>query len=177
MYDDRMEPIPYDEPTDLVAITVETYTARRSYEIAAEYRRRGVPVILGGVQPTLAARGMRRSTPTASSSAMPRPLGRGGRGCAARRAASRVYRGRPGRPQPGVLTRRDIFEGKGYLPISLVQFSRGCRFACDFCAVTRYFDRKQYMRAHRRDAAGDRDAATQAALLRRRQHRLRPRRR
>jgi hypothetical protein len=31
MYDDRMEPIPYHEPTDLVAITVETYTARRSY--------------------------------------------------------------------------------------------------------------------------------------------------
>ena len=38
LYDDRMEPIPYDEPTDLAAITVETYTARRGYEIAAEYR-------------------------------------------------------------------------------------------------------------------------------------------
>ena len=42
MYDDRMEPIPYDEPADLVAITVETFTARRAYEISAEYRRRGV---------------------------------------------------------------------------------------------------------------------------------------
>ena len=52
MYDDRMEPIPYQEPTDLVAITVETYTARRSYEIADEYRRRGVRVIMGGFQPT-----------------------------------------------------------------------------------------------------------------------------
>ena len=29
-YDDRMEPIPYDEPTDLVAISVETYTAKRA---------------------------------------------------------------------------------------------------------------------------------------------------
>ena len=51
--DDRLESIPYDEPTDLVAITVETFTARRAYEIAAAYRRRGVPVILGGFQPTL----------------------------------------------------------------------------------------------------------------------------
>ena len=42
LYDDRMEGIPYDEQTDLVAITVETYTARRSYEIASEYRQRGV---------------------------------------------------------------------------------------------------------------------------------------
>src|SRR2546430_6406719 len=53
LHDDRMEPIPYDEPTDLVAITVETYTARRAYEISAEYRARGVPVIMGGMQPTL----------------------------------------------------------------------------------------------------------------------------
>ena len=49
MYDDRMEPIPYDEPTDLVAITVETFTARRAYEISAEYRRRGVRVVMGGM--------------------------------------------------------------------------------------------------------------------------------
>ncbi|MGH6890888.1 MAG: hypothetical protein ACREEP_01385, partial [Dongiaceae bacterium] len=26
-YDDRMEPIPFDEPADLAAISVETYTA------------------------------------------------------------------------------------------------------------------------------------------------------
>ena len=49
MYDDRLEPIPYEEKTDLVAITVETFTARRSYEIADEYRKRGVKVIMGGI--------------------------------------------------------------------------------------------------------------------------------
>ena len=32
MYDDRLEPIPYEEKTDLAAITVETFTARRAYE-------------------------------------------------------------------------------------------------------------------------------------------------
>ncbi len=53
LYDDRIERIPYDEPTDLVAITVETFTARRAYEIAAEYRRRSVPVIIGGMHATL----------------------------------------------------------------------------------------------------------------------------
>ncbi|HKV10104.1 MAG TPA: B12-binding domain-containing radical SAM protein, partial [Thermoanaerobaculia bacterium] len=47
-YDDRMETVPYDEPTDLVALSVETYTARRAYQIASEYRRRGVPVAMGG---------------------------------------------------------------------------------------------------------------------------------
>ena len=52
-YDDRMETIPYDEPTDAVAITLETYTARRAYQIASEYRKRKVPVIMGGFHATL----------------------------------------------------------------------------------------------------------------------------
>ena len=41
------------QPTDLVAIPVETYTAKRAYQIASEYRRRGVPVVMGGFHATL----------------------------------------------------------------------------------------------------------------------------
>jgi len=52
-YDDRMEAVPFDEPTDLVAISVETYTAKRAYQIASEYRRRGVPVVMGGFHASL----------------------------------------------------------------------------------------------------------------------------
>lgn len=42
-HDDRMEEIPFDEPTELVAISVETYTVKRAYQIASEYRKRRVP--------------------------------------------------------------------------------------------------------------------------------------
>src|SRR5688500_13036728 len=52
-YDDRTENIPFDESTDLVAMSVETYTAKRSYQIASEFRRRGIPVVMGGFHPTL----------------------------------------------------------------------------------------------------------------------------
>ncbi|MCA9774821.1 MAG: cobalamin-dependent protein, partial [Myxococcales bacterium] len=52
-YDDRMEEIPFDEPTDLVAMSVETYTAKRCYQIASEYRRRKIPVVMGGFHATL----------------------------------------------------------------------------------------------------------------------------
>lgn len=51
--DDRFEPVRYDLPTDLVCITVETYTARRAYQIADAFRRRGIPVVLGGFHATL----------------------------------------------------------------------------------------------------------------------------
>src|SRR6184192_1418898 len=50
-YDDRTESIPFDEPTDLVALSVDTYTAKRSYQIASEFRRRGVPVVMSGFHP------------------------------------------------------------------------------------------------------------------------------
>src|SRR6202162_5898263 len=53
VYDDRMESIPVDEPTDLVAISVETFTALRAYKIAREFRARGVPVVMGGYHVTL----------------------------------------------------------------------------------------------------------------------------
>lgn len=37
---------------DLVGISVDSKTTRRSYEIAAAYRAKGVKVVLGGIHPT-----------------------------------------------------------------------------------------------------------------------------
>jgi len=146
LYDDRMEEIPFDEPTDLAAITVELYNARRAYEIAAEYQKRGVPVVMGGFHPTLVPDECLEHAdailtgdaetiwPTVVNDA------RNGR-------LQRIYSGGTDYPQPGgVQPRRDLFKGKGYLPISLVQYGRGCRFACDFCAITTFFQRTQVVR-------------------------------
>src|SRR5947199_10307598 len=52
-YDERVERINFDAPTDLAAITVETYTAKRAYEIAAEYSRRGAKTFFGWYHLTL----------------------------------------------------------------------------------------------------------------------------
>lgn len=146
LYDDRFERIPFDEPTDLVALSVEIYTARRAYEIAAEYRRRGVPVVMGGMHPSL--------LPTESLQYADAVfVGDAEDGWAAlvedarRGTLQRLYHGAPGVAQRGgVLPRRDLYEGKPYLPISLMQFSRGCRFACTFCAISRYFDHGHFVR-------------------------------
>lgn len=146
LYDDRMEEIPFDEPTDLVAISIEIYAARRAYEIAAEYRARGIPVIVGGAHPSLFPE---ESQQHADSVFV---------GDAEFGWAEAVEDARRGQLKPrytasvgiaqvgGVLPRRDLFVGKGYLPLTLMQFSRGCRFACDFCAVSAYFHRTQYIR-------------------------------
>lgn len=146
LFDDRMESIPYDQHTDLVAITVETYTARRAYEIAAEYRQRGVPVIMGGMHPTLLPDETALhadSVFTGDAETMWATVVAD----AQKGQLKRRYHGEPGIAQVGgLLPRRDIFKGKGYLPMTLMQYSRGCRFACNFCAVSEYFDRKHYIR-------------------------------
>ena len=54
LIDDRVEEINFDIPVDLAAVTVQTYTARRAYEICAEYRKRRVPVVIGGMHAGLA---------------------------------------------------------------------------------------------------------------------------
>jgi radical SAM superfamily enzyme YgiQ (UPF0313 family) len=145
MYDERMESIPYDEPTDLAAITVETFTARRAYEISAEFRQRGVPVIMGGMHPTLIPKEVAEHADSIYLgdaeflwSQVIEDVRRG--------KLQPVYKARAGRPQPGIFTRRDIFKGKGYLPITLLQFSRGCCFECTFCAVSAYFNKTHFCR-------------------------------
>jgi radical SAM superfamily enzyme YgiQ (UPF0313 family) len=39
----------------------------------------------------------------------------------------------------GLQPRREIFRGKPYLPLTLIETGRGCRFACDFCSVSSFF--------------------------------------
>ncbi|MEX2491613.1 MAG: radical SAM protein [Nitrospirales bacterium] len=52
LIDEAVEEIDFDTPCDLVGVSVMTCYAPRAYEIAAEFRKRGKTVILGGVHPT-----------------------------------------------------------------------------------------------------------------------------
>lgn len=145
LVDDRVEPVPFDAPTGLVAISVDTFTARRAYAIADQYRLRGVPVVLGGIHASLA--------PEEASAHADALVTGDGEGVwrevvedARRRRLRPRYQGAFGPPQPGAFPRRDLFRGKGYLPVSLVQFGRGCPFDCAYCAVARFFDRRHHCR-------------------------------
>lgn len=144
LIDDRLGPIDYAAPGDAVAINVETYTARRAYAIAASFRRRGVPVVLGGYHPTLAPDEATRhgdAIVVGSADGVWPTVVEDLR----RHRLQPRYLGGPG-PATGVPPRRAIFPAKGYLPITLIETGRGCRFGCDFCSVSQFFERTAFSR-------------------------------
>ena len=52
LVDEAVQDIDFDQPCDLVGLSIMTCYAPRAYEIATEFRKRGKPVVLGGVHPT-----------------------------------------------------------------------------------------------------------------------------
>ena len=139
-FDDRMESIPFDAPTDAAVISLETYTARRAYEIASEYRSRGVPVVFGGFHATLLPEEAERYAEAVvlgeAEDIWPEVVDDLRHGTLRKRyqSASRPDLAR-------IRYDRGIFAGKRYLPVSLVETGRGCRFPCEFCAIQSFFGR------------------------------------
>jgi radical SAM superfamily enzyme YgiQ (UPF0313 family) len=145
LFDERLEPVPLREDFDLVALTVETFTARRAYEIAAAYRARGIPVVMGGYHPTLLPdEAMEHADALVIGDAegtWERVLED-----AAAQHLRRVYRAERGRGLNDLHLTRGIFAGKRYAPLSLAQFGRGCRFVCEFCSVRAFYGPHQAQR-------------------------------
>lgn len=141
-YDDRLESIDFDEPADLVAISVETFTALRAYKIARQFRARNIPVVLGGYHVTLlpeeAAREADAIVIGDAETVWPQIIDD-----AKRRQLQPRYQGTQRKTLSGVRPRREIFAGKKYQNITLVEFARGCNFRCDFCSITAYHKASQ----------------------------------
>ena len=144
-YDDRLETIPFDEPADLVAISIETYTAKRAYQIGSEYRKRGVSVVMGGFHATLCPQEVANYAEAVvigeAEEVWPQLIDDFRHG-----KLEKFYR-QTSRPSlAGLQPDRTIFRGKRYLPIGLIEAGRGCHFKCEFCAVQTVFDRTQTRR-------------------------------
>ena len=137
-FDDRIESIPEDDTPDLVALSVETFTARRAYEIAKGYRSRGIPVVMGGYHPTLMSEEVLEHADAIvigdAEECWERLLNDFKEGKLQQR-----YSGGNGHSLDDYRMDRTIFKDKKYIPVELVQYSRGCRFTCEFCSIDAFY--------------------------------------
>ncbi len=145
LYDDRLELINYNTQTDLVCISVETYTAKRSYKIAQKFRERGIPVVMGGYHATLCPEEVALycdSVLVANAETvwtkMLQDLRQG--------KLQKFYYGETA--EYDIRPDKSIFAGKKYLPVNLIETGRGCCHSCDFCSISKFYCSKYYAREH-----------------------------
>ena len=137
--DEAYEAIDFDERVDLVGLTAQTPVAPRAYQISSEFRRRGVPVVMGGVHasmlPEEAIQYVDSVVVGEGEISWPQVIEDFKRG-----ELKPFYR-----PTTKVniktlpLPRRDLLNGANYFPLKLMETSRGCPHRCDFCSVSKFF--------------------------------------
>lgn len=139
LQDEHVEKLSLDDEPDLVVIQVYITSARRAYQIADHYRRRGAFVALGGLHVT--------SLPTeAAAHADTIFLGPGEDTWPAFLADYRdgrpqkIYRSRERTLERLPRIRRDLIKRHLYLVPNSIVVSRGCPHSCDFCYKEAFFE-------------------------------------
>jgi radical SAM superfamily enzyme YgiQ (UPF0313 family) len=139
--DEVHEDIPFDGSFDLVGITAMTHQAARAYEIADRFRQRGIPVVLGGIHPTVLPDEARQHADAVVVGEAEPVWAQLLSDLRAGRMAP-LYRCVPQGDRLDIpWSRRDFLAGRTYLTTQTLQASRGCPHDCPFCTVTPYFGR------------------------------------
>jgi radical SAM superfamily enzyme YgiQ (UPF0313 family) len=140
--DDLLTPIDLEKDlkeVDLVGITVLTKTALRAYEIADTYRKKGIPVVLGGIHPTALPEEAKEHADSVvigeAEEVWPQLIED------VRMGNLKTFYRQEGYTELSKipLPRRNILPSKGYFPLDVVQVTRGCPFHCEFCTVQNFF--------------------------------------
>jgi len=132
--DERYENIDFNKNYDLVGISCLTYNSLRGYEIANEFRKRGIPVVLGGYHPTLLPDEAKQHADSIvigeAELTWPRVVKD-----VENDTLKSIYKAdKPVEAEKIPAARHDI--GK-YTRMEAVQASRGCPTGCDFCAMNK----------------------------------------
>lgn len=132
--DENIETIDFDLKADLVGISAMTSYVNRGYEIAGQFRSKGIPVVMGGVHPSFMPQEALKHCDAVVIGEVELVINRLledlGRGSMRGTYKSDKLHPMVGMPMP----RYDLLKKHRYVNRTFVQTSRGCHQGCTFCA-------------------------------------------
>ena len=143
--DHDWDEVPFDGDFDLVGITATSYSSQRAFEIADAFRRRRVPVVIGGVHACLMPEECLEHADAVvigeAEYVWPQLL----RDAEDGRLGKTYRQDHPTHMDDVPVPRRDLLRQDPL--IGMIQATRGCNHACKFC----YLPRVPWHRHRRRD--------------------------
>lgn len=137
--DETLQPLPDDLP-DLVMISGWTSLMPSAYSLADDYRERGVPVVMGGVHPSLLPGEALRHADSVVTGEAESVMGQLLDDAAAQRLKPLYEGGLADMADvPSISEYSDLYSAGRlkWIPTHGIQTSRGCRYNCSFCSVIR----------------------------------------
>jgi radical SAM superfamily enzyme YgiQ (UPF0313 family) len=137
LIDERVDTLTYKEDFDIVGISMITAQALRGYEIAEQYKKHGVYIVLGGIHPTACPEEASNYCDTLivgeAENTWPQFLSDFVRG-----TPKKIYREQSVDLSRSPIPRYDLVDTSKF-HLFPIQTTRGCPYDCSFCSVTKVF--------------------------------------
>lgn len=136
-FDERIETLPKTIDADVIALSVETFAAKHAYELAKKYKTANNLIVMGGFHPSAMpdealeyADIIIKGDAEDSWEELIGDIEKYGT-----IIQKRVYESDNRCRMSYINPNSSCYEGKKYLPLAMIQASRGCKFKCDFCSI------------------------------------------
>ena len=144
--DENVEPLDFSALPDLAALSIMTPLAKRGYESADAFREKGVPVVLGGIHPTM----MKDEAKTHADAVVVGEAEEVWHRVLSdfKRCDLKSFYKAPDffSLERLPIPKRELLARSAYFFTNTIQTSRGCPFDCEFCSVTSFYGRTYRVR-------------------------------
>jgi len=151
LLDERVEELPEEIEGDIIAFTVDTFSAKRAYMLAKKYKRKWNHIVMGGYHVTFEPEEALKYCDTIFIGEAEKSWLQFIADFEAGRA-EKIYKSRERAVITDIEFDRTIFNGKKYSPVTPIQFGRGCIYSCEYCSIAAFYGKGESFRCEKKVA-------------------------